>query len=335
MGREKIKKNDATCRTDYYRTLGLSKAATDAEIKKAYRKLALQYHPDKNPGNEQANKKFAEISNAYEVLSSAEKRKIYDRYGEEGLKQHQQGDDPDAAQDIFSSFFGGFGFGRRPEEPQTPTGDDVEVDLECTLEDLYLGKTMQVNRDKDVYQTGKGTRKCNCKQKVVTRQMGPGMYQQYTTEQCEQCPNVVPVREQESLTVEVLPGMADGQDILFFEHGEHVVDGDPGGLRFLIRVKKHPLFKRKGDDLQYTAHITLKEALVGFDKTIQHLDGHEVRLQSASIVKPGQKVRIEGEGMPVYEHGNKFGNLYVTYVVDFPNELSDKQKASIGSILAE
>lgn len=323
------------CRTDYYRTLGLGKTATDAEIKKAYRKLALQYHPDKNPGNEQANKKFAEINNAYEVLSSSEKRKVYDQYGEEGLKQHQQGEDPGGAQDIFSSFFSGFGFGRASEEPQTPTGDDVEVELECTLEDLYLGKVMQVKRDKDVFQTGKGTRKCNCKHKVVTRQMGPGMYQQYTTEQCEQCPNVVPVREQDDLTVEVVPGMADGQDILFFEQGEHVVDGDPGGLRFVIRAKKHPLFKRRGDDLLYTAHITLREALVGFEKTIQHLDGHAVQLESASVVKPGQKVRIEGEGMPVFEQGNKFGNLYVTYVVDFPNQLSDQQKASIKDILKE
>ena len=169
---------------DYYKTLGLNRGASDDQIKRAYRKLALKYHPDKNPGNEEAASKFADIGNAYEVLSDAEKRQIYDRHGEEGVKQHAAqgghgGGGGFGGGDIFSQFFGhGFGgFGGGPQEPETPKGDSLVIDLDVSIRDLYLGRIgIRVARDKDVIMPAKGTRKCNCKQRMVTRQIGPGMY---------------------------------------------------------------------------------------------------------------------------------------------------------------
>ena len=134
----------------YYDVLQVSKQATDDQIKRAYRKLALKFHPDKNPGNEEATKKFAEINNAYEVLADKEKRGVYDQYGEEGLKQQQQqggGRGGGFGQDIFSQFFGGgFGFGRdkEEEEERTPKGDDVTVEICATLKDLYVGNSYEV-----------------------------------------------------------------------------------------------------------------------------------------------------------------------------------------------
>lgn len=129
----------------YYDILQVPKGASDEQIKRAYRKLALKYHPDKNPGNEEANKRFADINNAYEVLSDSEKRGIYDRYGEEGLKQHAasggRGGMGVNIQDIFSSFFGG---GSVEEEERIVKGDDVIVELDATLEDLYMGGTLKV-----------------------------------------------------------------------------------------------------------------------------------------------------------------------------------------------
>jgi DnaJ family protein B protein 11 len=134
----------------YYDILQVSKQATDDQIKRAYRKMALKFHPDKNPGNEEATKKFAEINNAYEVLADREKRGVYDQYGEEGLKQQQQGGGRGGGgfgQDIFSQFFGGgFRSGDEEEEERTPRGDDVTVEIYATLKDLYVGNSYQVRR---------------------------------------------------------------------------------------------------------------------------------------------------------------------------------------------
>ncbi|PIA61150.1 hypothetical protein AQUCO_00300580v1 [Aquilegia coerulea] len=224
----------------YYDILQLSKGATEEQIKRAYRKLALKYHPDKNQGNEEANKKFTEISNAYEVLSDQEKRSIYDRYGEEGLKQHaasggRGGGGGMNIQDLFSSFFGGGG--GEEEEERIVKGDDVIVELEATLEDLYMGGTLKVWREKNVLKPAPGKRRCNCRNEVYHRQIGPGMFQQMTEQVCEQCPNVKYEREGYHVTVDIEKGMQDGQEVVFYEDGEPVIDGEPGDLKV-----RHTLF---------------------------------------------------------------------------------------------
>ncbi|KAF5726359.1 DnaJ like subfamily B member 11 [Tripterygium wilfordii] len=203
----------------YYDILHVPKGASDKQIKRVYRKLALKYHPDKNPGNEESNKKISEINNAYEVLSDGKKRSIYDRYGEEGLKQHAssggRGGGGMNINDIFSPFFGGGSMeGRRRE----------------------LQRAMV----------------------------------------CQECQNVKYVREGYFLTVDIEKGMQDEQEVVFYDDGEPIVDGQPGDLRFRIQSVPHDTFRREGNDLHTTITITLVQALVGFEKTIKHVDEHLV-----------------------------------------------------------
>lgn len=320
----------------YYDILQVPKGASEDQIKRAYRKLALKYHPDKNPGNEEANKKFAEINNAYEVLTDSEKRGIYDRYGEEGLKQYAAGGGRGGGgggmnmQDIFSQFFGG---GMEEEEEKILKGDDVVVDLEASLEDLYMGGTLKVWREKNVIKPAPGKRNCNCRNEVYHRQIGPGMYQQMTEQVCDKCQNVKFEREGYSLTVDIEKGMKDGQEITFYEDGEPKVDGEAGDLKFRIRTAPHDVFNRDGNDLRTTVNITLLQALVGFKKTIKHLDGHLVDIGSEGVTKPKEVRKFKGEGMPLHL-SNKKGNLYVTFEVIFPTSLTDEQKSKIKEILS-
>jgi DnaJ family protein B protein 11 len=320
---------------DYYKTLGLNRGASDDQIKRAYRKLALKYHPDKNPGDEKAASQFAEIGNAYEVLSDAEKRRIYDRHGEEGVKQHAQqgsgGSGGFGGNDIFSQFFGGGfgGFGGEPQEPETPKGDSIVIDLEVTIEDLYLGKVLRVARDKNVIVPAKGKRKCGCKQRMVTKQIGPGMFQQYAKEECEECPNVKLAREGGTLHVEIDPGMPDGHELLFFEEGEPLIDGEPGDLRMRIKTSSDAIFKREGDNLLMTKRISLVDALTGFDLMHKHFDGHGVKLKRDCVTIPGLVETVANEGMPKHNQHKQFGDLVVTYQVDFPDTLDEKQKAEV------
>ncbi|EEF47290.1 dnaJ protein ERDJ3B [Ricinus communis] len=318
----------------YYDVLQVPKSASDEQIKRAYRKLALKYHPDKNPGNEEANKRFAEINNAYEVLSDSEKRNIYDRYGEEGIKQHMAGGGRGGGmgmniQDLFSFFGGG---GSMEEEEKIVKGDDVIVDLDATLEDLYMGGSLKVWREKNVIKPAPGKRRCNCRNEVYHKQIGPGMFQQMTEQVCEQCQNVKFEREGYFVTVDIEKGMQDGQEVVFYEDGEPIIDGEPGDLKFRIRTAAHDRFRREGNDLRTTVTITLVQALVGFEKTIKHLDEHLVDIGTKGITKPKEVRKFKGEGMPLH-FSTKKGDLYVTFEVLFPTSLTEDQKTKIKATL--
>uniref|UniRef100_A0A5B6YYI2 DnaJ protein ERDJ3B n=1 Tax=Davidia involucrata TaxID=16924 RepID=A0A5B6YYI2_DAVIN len=322
----------ASAGKSYYDILQIPKGASDEQIKRAYRKLALKYHPDKNQGNEEANKKFTEISNAYEVLSDSEKRNIYDRYGEEGLKQHAASGGRGGGmniQDIFSSFFGG---GPAEEEEGIAKGDDVIVELDATLEDLYMGGSLKVWREKNILKPAPGKRRCNCRNEVYHKQIGPGMFQQMTEQVCEQCPNVKYEREGYFVTVDIEKGMQDGQEVVFYEDGEPIIDGEAGDLRFRVRTAPHDRFRREGNNLHTTVTITLVQALVGFEKTIKHLDEHPVDISSKGITKPKEVRKFKGEGMPLH-FSTKKGDLYVTFEVLFPTSLTEDQKTKIKAVL--
>eukprot|EP01024_Parvocaulis_polyphysoides_P032492 TRINITY_DN29067_c1_g1_i2.p1 TRINITY_DN29067_c1_g1~~TRINITY_DN29067_c1_g1_i2.p1 ORF type:complete len:350 (+),score=57.06 TRINITY_DN29067_c1_g1_i2:142-1191(+) len=328
---------------DYYSLLGVARDAGDDQLKRAYRKLAQKWHPDKVKGNDEekqeATEKFQEINHAYEVLSDPEKRRVYDRHGEEGLKSMGEGGGGgghDIFSQMFGSFFGGgFGFGGEDYEDQVVKGDDVIVDLFVTLEDLYKGRELKLMRTKSVLKPTSGTRKCNCKNKVVTKQLGPGMFQQFTTKECEECPNVKFERETMEITVDLDQGMHTGQEILLFEQGEPEIDGEHGDLKFIVREASHSRFIRNGNDLHYNQTISLIEALTGFEHEIEHLDGHKVQLKSQEITRPAQIQRIKGEGMPYFSQHGKYGDLFVTYTVDFPRKLSQKQQDEIKKILGQ
>uniref|UniRef100_A0A4W5MIV7 DnaJ homolog subfamily B member 11 n=1 Tax=Hucho hucho TaxID=62062 RepID=A0A4W5MIV7_9TELE len=324
-------------RRDFYKILGVSKSASVRDIKKAYRKLALQLHPDRNPDDPTAADKFADLGSAYEVLSDEEKRKQYDAYGEDGLKEGHHG----SHNDIFSSFFGDFGFmfgGNRQgqQDRNIPRGNDIVLDLEVTLEEVYSGNFVEVVRNKPVAKEAPGKRKCNCRQEMRTTQLGPGRFQMSQEVVCDECPNIKLVNEERTLEVEIEQGVRDEMEYPFIGEGEPHIDGEPGDLRFRIKVMKHPVFERRGDDLYTNVTISLVEALVGFEMDITHLDGHKVHIVRDKITKPGARVWKKGEGLPNFDNNNIRGSLIVSFDVEFPDtQLNDNQKEGVRGILKQ
>jgi len=315
---------------DFYKILGVSRDATTKQIKSAYRKLAKQMHPDKNPNDESATEKFQELALAYEVLNDKNKRSKYDQFGEEGLKDDMQGG---GGGDPFSSFFGdffGFGGQQGQQHQETPKGDSITIPLEVTLEDIYSGNFIEIVRHKPVAKTASGTRECNCRNEMKTTQIGPGRIQMTQQRVCDQCPNVKFVNEEKTLEMEIEPGMEDGQIYPFIGEGEPNVDGDPGDINFQIKVLKHPIFERKVLDLHTNVTISLHDALLGFTTHINHLDNHKVKIERKQVTWPGAVVKKKGEGLPSNENYNIRGDLYITFDVAFPRgTLTDEQKEGV------
>jgi DnaJ family protein B protein 11 len=329
---------------DYYSVLGLDRRADDDAIKRAYRALARKWHPDKNPERKkEAEEKFRQVSSAYEVLSDPEKRRIYDQHGEEGLREHAQGGSAGSGgmgfsdpSDIFAQFFGGspFGFGAEEEQEEDPRGADVEIGVHCSLVDLYTGHTASILRRKGTVKTAPGTRECRCKTRMKTKQMGPGMFQQFPKQECERCSNAHITPEQITLQAEVEPGMRDGSVITFPGQGEPDLDGEPGDLKLRIQQSPHPTFKRNGDDLHTSLSLSLLEALVGFNRSIEHLDGHSVPLTSDEIIRPGDTRSVPNEGMPNQHSLQRKGQLHVLFDVAFPSALSEEQRSLARQLFA-
>lgn len=320
---------------DFYKILGVGKKATDYEIKRSFRKLAVDLHPDKNINDPDATKKFHDLREAFEVLSDKEKRKIYDEGGEKKLEEMSKGAKAGGF-DPFESFMGEF-FGFSSESNQnkeTPKGADVVIDLWATYEELYVGRFVQIQRVKPVYKQTTGTRKCNCRQEMKTRSLGPGRFQMMQQTVCDECPNMELKTQERLLEVEIEPGIKEGAEQRFYGEGEPHIDGDPGDLKVRIRTLPHPVFERRADDLYTNATITLTEALTGFTISLKHLDGHVVKITRDKVTWPGSKIRKAGEGMPNYDDNKQKGVLYVTFDVQFPRgELSAEDKESIKKLL--
>jgi len=319
---------------DFYKILNVPRSSTKNQIKKAYRKLAKEMHPDKNPDNPEAEGKFHDLGAAYEVLSDDDKRQVYDRHGEEGLKEGDSGGDP------FGSFFGGFNFfggGMRQQgERDVPRGGTIKMDLDVTLEELYTGNFIEMVRFKPVAKPAKGTRKCNCREEMQTVQLGPGRFQMTQAQVCDDCPNVRMVPEEKLLEIEIEPGMRHRQEYPFIAEGEPHMDGEPGDLIFRINQLKHNKFERREDDLYTNVTITLVDALTGFDMHIVHLDGHKVPVVRDKITWPGARIRKKSEGMPNYENNHEFGTLFITFDVEFPKgELTAEEREGIKQILKQ
>lgn len=328
--------------TKYYDQLGVAPTATENELKKAYKKLAMKYHPDKNPN---AGDKFKEISHAYEVLSDSEKRELYDRYGEEGLSGAAAGGGPGVSpEDLFSHIFGGFGGGGRSSGPRR--GKDVNHALKVSLEDLYKGKTSKLSLQKTVICSkcdGKGGKAGAVKQcagcggrgvRITVRQLGPMLQQLQQAcsdcngegevindkDRCDECRGKKTVQQRKILEVFIDKGMRDGQRITFTGEGDQTPGVEPGDVNIVIQEKLHERFRRSGDDLFYVAHIDLLTALAGGQFTVQHLDDRVllVNIAPGEVIRPGDKKAVVGEGMPTLRH-HDFGNLYIQFEVDFPS----------------
>lgn len=354
--------------TKFYECLGIPPDASDSDIKRAYRKLAVKYHPDKNP-DPAAQEKFKEIGRAYEVLSDEEKRKIYDRYGEDGLDG--SGGPGMSANDIFAQFFGGaspFGgmFGGMGGERGERRGKDVGHAMPVTLEDLYNGKTKKISLNKQIICpqcTGSGSKvkgkpaQCpDCRGqgvKFIIRQLGPGMVQQMQTvcpacngegtcvkpeDRCQGCKGNRITQEKKMLEVHIDKGMRNNEKIVFSREGDQHPDIKiPGDVVIVLQEKKHDRFERQGKDLVMQKTISLKEALCGFSFPVEHLDKRVLLVKSTpgELIKPGQTKSIPNEGMPT--KGNPFdkGQLLIRFEVEMPESLTEEQLKVLAKVLPD
>eukprot|EP00771_Trimastix_marina_P000916 gnl/Trimastix_PCT/1950.p1 GENE.gnl/Trimastix_PCT/1950~~gnl/Trimastix_PCT/1950.p1 ORF type:complete len:379 (-),score=91.85 gnl/Trimastix_PCT/1950:142-1278(-) len=342
---------------DFYEILGVTKDATTREIKKAYKRLSIQYHPDKNPGNKEAEGKFIEIANAYEVLSDNDKRQIYDRYGEEGLKEggpHEYSN----PFDLFSSF--GFGFpGGQAQNREQNRMPDVRVPLQVDLSELYTGTSINVAVSRQVICPScrgsgaeggamKSCPKCQGRGMYVEQQRMPmGIIQmqrpcdrchgtgKIISQKCKKCRGRATVNREENEMVFIEPGMRDGDELVFDNLGDESPDALPGRLIFKLRAKAHSQFTRRGDSLTYRATISLKQALCGFEITITHLDGHKVTVKRDQITPHGETVLVKGEGMPHRDTPSIHGDLHVVFHVAFPGQLTEAQKQDLAKLLPD
>lgn len=323
--------------TELYDLLGVSTSASDAELKKAYRKKAMKYHPDKNP---EAGDKFKEITYAYEVLSNEEKRKLYDQHGLDGLKE---GRDSSAPSSLFEHLFG-FGGGGRHRGPRR--GEDTVQPFPVSLEDMYNGATRKIALRKRVLcsecngeggKAGKGKQCTACDGhgvRVELRQIGPGMVQQMRRpcdkcnasgemwdpkDLCKTCDGKKILQERKVLEVHVDKGMREGQKITFRGEGHQEPGVEPGDVVLVLRAKDHPVFERKGRDLIMKKKIGLTEALCGFDFTIKQLDGRvlHVKCPPGEVIAPDSMKVIPEEGFPEHRRIFDKGDLFIVFDVDF------------------
>ncbi|XP_051143147.1 dnaJ protein homolog isoform X2 [Andrographis paniculata] len=342
--------------TKYYELLGVSKSASQDDLKKAYRKLAIKNHPDKGGDPE----KFKEIAQAYEVLSDPEKREIYDQYGEDALKEGMGGGGGGGHNpfDLFETFFGGGGSSRGRRQRR---GEDVIHPLKVSLEDLYNGMSKKLSLSRNVIcrkckgkgsKSGASTTCPGCQGsgvKVSIRQMGPMIQQMQHAcsdckgtgetinhkDRCPQCKGEKVVQEKKVLEVVVEKGMKHGQKVTFPGEADEAPDTVTGDIVFVLQQKDHPKFKRKDDDLFMVHTLSLTEALCGFQFILTHLDNRQLLIKSepGEVIKPDQSKAINDEGMPMYQRPFMKGKLYVQFSVDFPESLSPDQIKAIEAVL--
>jgi len=341
---------------DYYEILSVSRECDDAGLKSAYRKLALKYHPDRNPNDQDAEERFKEAAEAYSVLSDPQKRAAYDRYGHQGLQgMGAQGFDPSTFTDFgdilgdlfgFGDLFGGAGRRAGGGRARAQRGEDLRYDLEMSLEDAIRGLSVEIQvprMDLCSRCQGSGAEKvdglvscpmCHGRGEVVYQQSflqirrscsqcgGRG---QIVRRPCTQCRGERQVRTERKLKVTIPAGVDSGTHLKLANEGQSGFNGGPAGdLYVVIKVKEHPIFERQGDDLLCTVPINVAQAVLGTQINLLTFDGLE-QVKVPEGIQTGSRIRLKNLGVPRLQ-GSGRGDLFVQVDVKVPGKLTRDQR---------
>ena len=342
---------------DYYEVLGVNKSANKEEIKKAYRKLALKFHPDKNKGDKAAEEKFKEASEAYHVLSDDKRKSNYDQFGHAAFQGGGQGgfgnfDFSSSFSDIFEDVFGdfgdfGFGGGRSRRGRTNNRGSDLRYDISIELNDAFTGTEKNISYTtykKCKTCSGSGAKPgskptscnyCNGQGKVRSSQ-GFFTIQQTCPEcsgegekisnPCSSCTGVGKTQSNETVAVKIPKGVDDGTRIRLAGKGEAGTKGGSNGdLYLFISVEPHSIFKRSEENLYYELPISIADAALGATVEVPSIDGGRTKIKIPSGTQSGKQLRLKGKGMPILRR-NITGDLYIRIITEVPTSLTKKQK---------
>ena len=340
-------------KADFYETLGVQKGADEKELKSAFRKLAMQFHPDRNPGDASCEHKFKEINEAYETLKDPQKRAAYDRFGHAAFENggmngggagFAAGGFADIFEDIFGEMMGG---GRRRSSGGRERGADLRYNMEISLEEAYAGKTAQIHVPASLSCdecSGSGAKPgtqpvtcsmCHGHGKVRASQgffsiertcpqcQGRG---QTIKDPCPKCAGQGRVTEERSLSVNIPAGIEDGTRIRLAGEGEAGLRGGPSGdLYIFLAIKPHEFFQRDGADLYCKVPISMTTAALGGSFEVTTLDGSQTRVKVPEGTQNGRQFRMKGKGMPVLRQP-QIGDLYIQTAVETPQNLTRRQR---------
>ena len=338
----------------YYEVLGCQKSAPIEEIKGAYRKLAKELHPDRNPGDQECEHKFKEVNEAYDVLKDGDKRAAYDRFGHAAFEQGAGGrgqngfgfDFASSFTDVFDDLFGEFMGGRKARRQNR--GADLRYNLEISLEDAFGGKAAQLRVNAAVpcevcagsgaeagtkpeqCPTCSGAGKVRAQQGFFTIErtcpncQGTG---RFVRNPCKACRGVGQVQKERTLSVNIPAGVEDGTRIRLAGEGQAGLNGGPpGDLYIFVSIAAHAIFQRDGHDLYCRAPVSFVTAALGGQIEVPTCDGGKSKISIPEGTQSGKQFRLRGKGMPVMRGGGMTGDLYVEVSVETPVKLSKKQK---------
>ncbi len=342
-------------KADFYETLGVARGADEKELKSAYRRLAMQYHPDKNPGDASAEARFKELNEAYETLKDPQKRAAYDRFGHAAFENGGMGGGnpfggagaagfADIFEDIFGEMMGG---GRRRSTGGRERGADLRYNLEITLEEAFAGKTAQLRVPSSMVCetcTGSGAKPGTSPQTCGTCggagrvRAAQGFFSierpcpacngrgEQIADPCPTCSGQGRVTQERSLSVNIPSGIEDGTRIRLAGEGEAGYRGGPtGDLYIFISVKPHEFFQRDGADLYCKVPLSMTTAALGGSFEVATLDGTQTRVKVPEGTQSGKQFRLKGKGMPVLRQPAA-GDLYIQIAVETPQNLSKRQR---------
>ncbi|WP_010254812.1 molecular chaperone DnaJ [Treponema primitia] len=345
---------------DYYEVLGVQKDASKDDIKKAYRKLAIQYHPDKNPGNKEAEEKFKEACEAYEVLSDDQKRPAYDQFGHAGVEGMGGGQDFSQAfrgfedifgdfSGIFDSFFGSSGGtrfrsgGSGGGHNGVRQGANLRYDIEIPFKDAVFGSKVEIQYSRNEScpsckgsgaANGTGKKVCPSCQGSGQIRHSQGFFSVASTcpscngegyifeHPCKDCGGTGTQKKRQKIMVTIPPGVENGRRVVIPRQGDAGPGGGPpGDLYVFIRVKAHEYFERQNEDLYCAVPISVTQASLGADIQVSTLDGKTIKVKIPPGIQNGKLLRIRDEGVPA---GGRRGNLYIKVIVQIPAKLSKR-----------